>query len=111
MTDHSADVLRSAAHDTSLSDDAFVMVSRALSGRDPLTGDETTDDPLVYFVGPDGYGQTTLWRGHGGGDRRCVALVVKDELDATDPVLWPALLHGLRFGEHFTNTPEETDRG
>lgn len=47
MTDEATEfVLDQAANDPALTDDAFVMVSRALRGLDPLTGGPAVDAPV-----------------------------------------------------------------
>lgn len=78
------------AADSDLPDESFVMVSRAIRGKDPLTGDDPQPQPERYFVEPDGYGDVTLWRG-APDDPKPKAVAVKHTGRAEE---WELILRG-----------------
>lgn len=92
-------ILTQAAHEPSMGDDGFILLSRVMHGLDPFTGESAQGLDPEWWIGTDGYGDMTLWLATSSVDPHPQQVISRHELDRYHPVLWGALIAGLGISD------------
>jgi hypothetical protein len=85
------DVLKRGVEQRTVTAEQMRSFARQLLALLPPEG----GDAPGYFVGPDAFDDTVLWRGTGPDDPTCRVVASKGELDGLDRVLWSAAVKQL----------------